>query len=221
MFSGSKFAAFLFDMDGTVLNSIAAAERVWTKWAERHGLDVATFLPTIHGKRAIETIGGLMLPGVDAVAEADALLKAEADDLEGIIPIPGAVAFLEPLPPERWTIVTSAPRELALLRIEAAGIPVPAMMVTAEDVTRGKPAPDCFLLAAKRLGVEARDCLVFEDAPAGIAAGEASGASVMVISATHVHPLVTPHPTIRSYDEIGIATDDNGFIVLAPTQAAA
>ncbi|RWH74691.1 HAD-IA family hydrolase [Mesorhizobium sp.] len=221
MFSGSKFAAFLFDMDGTVLNSIAAAERVWTKWAQRHGLDVATFLPTIHGKRAIETIGGLMLPGVDAVAEADALLKAEADDLEGIIPIPGAVAFLESLPPERWTIVTSAPRELALLRIEAAGIPVSAMMVTAEDVTRGKPAPDCFLLAAKRLGVEARDCLVFEDAPAGIAAGEASGASVMVISATHVHPLVTPHPTIRSYDEIGIATDDNGFIVLAPTQAAA
>ncbi|TGV63743.1 HAD family hydrolase, partial [Mesorhizobium sp. M00.F.Ca.ET.149.01.1.1] len=185
----SKFAAFLFDMDGTVLNSIAAAERVWTKWAERHGLDVASFLPTIHGKRAIETIAGLRLAGVDAVAEADALLKAEADDLEGIVPIPGAVAFLKSLPPERWAIVTSAPRELALLRIAAAGIPVPAKMVTAEDVTHGKPAPDCFLLAAKRLGVEARDCLVFEDAPAGIAAGEASGASVMVISATHVHPL--------------------------------
>lgn len=221
MFAGSKFAAFLFDMDGTVINSIAAAERVWTKWAERHGLDVATFLPTIHGKRAIETIGGLMLPGVDVVAEADALLKAEADDLEGIVPIPGAVAFLESLPPERWAIVTSAPRELALLRIQAAGIPVPTMMVTAEDVTHGKPAPDCFLLAAQRLGVEARDCLVFEDAPAGIAAGEASGASVMVISATHVHPMVTPHPTIRSYDEIGIATDESGFIVLSPTQAAA
>ncbi|RWF01946.1 MAG: HAD family hydrolase, partial [Mesorhizobium sp.] len=117
MFAGSKFAAFLFDMDGTVLNSIAAAERVWTKWAERHGLDIATFLPTIHGKRAIETIGGLMLPGVDVVAEADALLKAEADDLEGIVPIPGAVSFLESLPPERWAIATSAPRELALLRM--------------------------------------------------------------------------------------------------------
>ncbi|MGX5801468.1 HAD-IA family hydrolase [Bradyrhizobium sp. Arg314] len=221
MFAGSKFAAFLFDMDGTVLNSIAAAERVWTKWAERRGLDVATFLPTIHGKRAIETIGGLMLPGVDAVAEADALLKAEADDLEGIVPIPGAVAFLKSLPPERWAIVTSAPRELALLRIKAAGIPVPAMMVTAEDVTHGKPAPDCFLLAAKRLGVDARDCLVFEDAPAGIAAGEASGASVMVISATHVHPLKTRHDSIASYDEIGIAVDDNGSIVLSLTQAAA
>jgi sugar-phosphatase len=221
MFSGRKFAAFLFDMDGTVLNSIAAAERVWTKWAERHGLDVASFLPTIHGKRAIETIGGLRLPGVDVVAEADALLKAEADDLEGIVPILGAVAFLKSLPPERWAIVTSAPRELALLRIHAAGIPVPATMVTAEDVAHGKPAPDCFLLAAKRLGVEARDCLVFEDAPAGIAAGEASGASVLVIAATHVHPLVTPHPTIRSYDEIGITVDDKGWIALAPERAVA
>ncbi|SFO43921.1 sugar-phosphatase [Mesorhizobium sp. NFR06] len=221
MFAGSRFAAFLFDMDGTVLNSIAAAERVWTTWATRQGLDVTAFLPTIHGKRAIETIAALKLPGIDPVVEADLLLKAEAEDLEGIGPIPGAVAFLQSLPPQRWAIVTSAPRELALLRIKAAGIPVPAMMVTAEDVTRGKPAPDCFLLAAKRLGVEARDCLVFEDAPAGIAAGEASGASVMVISATHIHPLVTPHPTIRSYDEVAIATDDTGFIALSPTRAAA
>ncbi|MEZ2333447.1 HAD-IA family hydrolase [Mesorhizobium sp. RCC_202] len=221
MFAGRKFAAFLFDMDGTVLNSIAAAERVWAKWAERHGLDVASFLPTIHGKRAIETIGGLGLPGVDAVAEATALLKAEAEDLEGVVPIPGAVAFLNALPPQRWAIVTSAPRELALLRMHAAGIPVPAMMVTGEEVTHGKPAPDCFLMAAKRLGVAARDCLVFEDAPAGIAAGEASGASVMVIAATHVHPLVTPHPAIRSYDEVAIAVDDAGSIQLSAARAAA
>ncbi|TGQ50369.1 HAD family hydrolase [Mesorhizobium sp. M1C.F.Ca.ET.193.01.1.1] len=221
MFLGRKFAAFLFDMDGTVLNSIAAAERVWTTWANRHGLDVASFLPTIHGKRAIETIAALNLPGLDAVVEADALLKAEAADLDGIVPIPGAVAFLKSLPPHRWAIVTSAPRELALLRIAAAGIPVPAMMVSAEDVTRGKPAPDCFLLAAKRLGVEARDCLVFEDAPAGIAAGEASGASVMVISATHVHPVVTPHASIATYDALGVATDDNGWMVIEPQRDAA
>ncbi|CDX25499.1 HAD-superfamily hydrolase [Mesorhizobium sp. ORS 3324] len=221
MFAGRKFAAFLFDMDGTVLNSIAAAERVWTKWANRHGLDVASFLPTIHGRRARETIAALKLPGVDPIAEADALLRAEADDLEGILPIPGAVAFLESLPPGRWAIVTSAPRELALLRLQAAGIPVPAMMVSAEDVTRGKPAPDCFLLAANRLGVEARDCLVFEDAPAGIAAGEAAGASVMVISATHAHPMQTSHASIASYDVLGIATDDNGWIVIEPQRNAA
>ncbi|PBB92304.1 glycerol-3-phosphatase [Mesorhizobium sp. WSM3864] len=221
MFPGRKFAAFLFDMDGTVLNSIAAAERVWTKWARGHGLDVASFLPTIHGKRAIETIAALKLPGVDPVVEADALLEAEAADLEGIVPIPGAVAFLKSLPPERWAVVTSAPRELALLRMAAAGIPVPAIMVSAEDVTRGKPAPDCFLLAAKRLGVEARDCLVFEDAPAGIAAGEASGASVMVISATHVHPVVTQHASIATYDALGVATDDNGWMIIEPQRDAA
>ncbi|BCG92246.1 HAD-IA family hydrolase [Mesorhizobium sp. 131-2-1] len=221
MFAGRKFAAFLFDMDGTVINSIAAAERVWTDWAQRQGLDVATFLPTIHGKRAIETIGELMLPGVDPVLEADALLKAEADDLEGIVPIAGAVAFLKSLPPERWAIATSAPRELALLRMKAAGIPVPAVIVAAEDVTRGKPAPDCFQLAARRLGFEAHDCLIFEDAPAGIAAAEAAGASLMVISATHTHPIATPHVSIASYDALGIAVDDTGWIFLEPQRDAA
>ncbi|AZO50137.1 MAG: HAD family hydrolase [Mesorhizobium sp.] len=221
MFAGRKFAAFLFDMDGTVINSIAAAERVWTDWAQRQGLDVATFLPTIHGKRAVETIAALMLPGVDPVLEADALLKAEAGDLEGIVPIAGAVAFLKSLPPERWAIATSAPHELALLRMKAAGIPVPAVIVAAEDVTRGKPAPDCFQLAARRLGVDARDCLVFEDAPAGIAAAEASGASLMVISATHTHPIATLHASIASYDELGIAFDDHGWIVIEPQRDAA
>ena len=221
MFAGRKFAAFLFDMDGTVINSIAAAERVWTDWAQRQGLDVATFLPTIHGKRAIETIGALMLPGVDPVLEADALLKAEADDLEGIVPIAGAVAFLKSLPPERWAIATSAPRELALLRMKAAGIPVPAVIVAAEDVARGKPAPDCFQLAARRLGFEAQDCLIFEDAPAGIAAAEAAGASLMVISATHTHPIATPHASIASYDALGIAVDHCGWILLEPQRDAA
>ncbi|RUY23463.1 HAD family hydrolase, partial [Mesorhizobium sp. M7A.F.Ca.US.001.04.2.1] len=139
MYSSRKFAAFLFDMDGTLINSIASAERVWSDWARRQGLDVAAFLPTIHGVRAIETITGLALPGVDPAHEADLLLKAEAADLEGIIQIAGAVAFLDSLPPERWAIVTSAPRELALLRMKAAGIPVPAVIVAAEDVSRGKP----------------------------------------------------------------------------------
>ncbi|TGT15861.1 HAD family hydrolase, partial [Mesorhizobium sp. M3A.F.Ca.ET.174.01.1.1] len=106
-----------------------------------------------------------------------------------------------------WAIVTSAPRELALLRIAAAGIPVPAKMVTAEDVTHGKPAPDCFQLGARRLGFDARDCLVFEDAPAGIAAAEAAGASVMVINATHQHALQTPHAAISAYDMVGLTVD--------------
>ncbi|MER8412818.1 HAD-IA family hydrolase [Mesorhizobium sp. M1342] len=221
MYSGRKFAAFLFDMDGTLINSIASAERVWSDWARRQGLDVAAFLPTIHGVRAIETITGLALPGVDPAYEADLLLKAEAADLDGILQIAGAVAFLDSLPPERWAIVTSAPRELALLRMKAAGIPVPGVIVAAEDVSRGKPAPDCFRLGAERLGFDARDCLVFEDAPAGIAAAEAAGAAVMVISATHKHPLPTQHTAIAGYDMVGITVDERGWIALEPQRNAA
>ncbi|WP_136622232.1 MULTISPECIES: HAD-IA family hydrolase [Mesorhizobium] len=221
MYSGRKFAAFLFDMDGTLINSIASAERVWSDWARRQGLDVAAFLPTIHGVRAIETITGLALPGVDPAHEADLLLKAEAADLDGILQIAGAAAFLNSLPTERWAIVTSAPRELALLRMQAAGIPVPAVLVAAEDVSRGKPAPDCFRLGAERLGFDARDCLVFEDAPAGITAAEAAGAAVMVINATHKHPLPTQHATIAGYDTVGITIDERGWIALEPQRSAA
>ena len=175
MFEDKKFAALLFDMDGTVVNRFRGRKGLG-RLGKRQGLDVEAFLTTIHGMRAIETIAGSALPGVDPMREADAILQAEVADIDGILPIAGAAAVLASLPPERWAIVTSAPRELALMRIAAAGIPLPATIVAAEDVSRGKPAPDCFRLAAERLGVDARDCLVFEDAPAGIAAAEAAGA---------------------------------------------
>ncbi len=193
------YAAFLFDMDGTILTSIASAERSWTAWAIAHGLDVATFLPTIHGVQSVETIRRLNLPGVDPVAEAAAITAAEMLDVGDVTPIPGADVFLASLPAARWAIVTSAPRELAKVRLAAAGIPLPPLLISAEDATNGKPAPDCFLLAAERLGVAPADCLVFEDAPAGIAAAEAAGCDVMVVTATHGHPLDTAHPTIAGY----------------------
>ena len=196
---GRSFAALLFDLDGTIVNSIAAAERAWATWAERHGLDVAAFLPTIHGVRGIETITKLALPGLDPAAEAEAVLQAEIEDVAGVEPIEGAAAFLASLPADRWAIVTSSPRRLALRRLAAAGLPMPAVLVTAEDVARGKPAPDCFLLAAERLGQRIEDCLVFEDAPAGIKAAEAAGAAVVMVTATHGHALETGHPTIDGY----------------------
>ncbi|MFO1049927.1 MAG: HAD-IA family hydrolase [Geminicoccaceae bacterium] len=196
---GRSFAALLFDMDGTIVNSIAAAERVWIAWAERHGLDLDAFMPTIHGVRGIETITRLALPGIDPAAEAEAILEAEMADVDGVEPIYGAARFLASLPPDRWAIVTSSPRRLALRRLAAAGLTVPAVLVTAEDVERGKPAPDCFLLAAERLGQNIEDCLVFEDAPAGIAAAEAAGAAVAVVTVTHKHALETGHPTIAGY----------------------
>ncbi|MBH3404056.1 HAD family hydrolase [Pseudomonas glycinae] len=210
------FGAFLFDMDGTVLNSIAAAERIWSAWAVRHGVNVETFLPTIHGVRAIDTITRLNLPGVDAEAQAAFITEAEIEDVEGIVEIPGAAAFLKSLPADRWAMVTSAPRDLALRRMAAAGIPEPAVMVTAEDVTAGKPDPAGYRLAARRLGLEPADCLIFEDATVGIQAAEAAGAPLMIITTTHQHPLETAHATIASYRDIALSVDSDGQLRLQP-----
>lgn len=208
------FGAFLFDMDGTVLNSIAAAERIWSAWAVRHGVDVEAFLPTIHGVRAIDTINRLNLPGVDAEAQAAFITEAEIEDVEGIVEIPGAAAFLNGLPGDRWAMVTSAPRDLALRRMAAAGIPEPAVMITAEDVQAGKPDPAGYLLAARRLGLEPRDCLIFEDAAVGIQAAEAAGAALVIITTTHQHPLHTAHATLASYDAVQVNVDSAGKLRL-------
>ncbi|WP_235364766.1 HAD-IA family hydrolase [Sphingomonas sp. ERG5] len=212
MIPDRAFTACLFDMDGTILSSLAAAERVWSSWAIRHGIDVAEFLPTIHGVRAIETIRRQAIPGMDPEAEAEAITLAEMDDLDGIAAIAGVAAFLGSI--GRWAIVTSAPRQLALRRIAAAGLPVPPVLVTANDVANGKPAPDCFLLAANKLGVDARDCLVFEDAPAGIAAAEAAGATVVVVTATHDHAVETSHHSIADYTQlVARAASDGRFTI--------
>ena len=201
-------------MDGTIINSIAAAERVWSAWATRHGLDVATFLPTIHGAHAIDSIAKLALPGVDAELEAAGITKAETADVEGIIAISGAKSFLRSLPSDKWAIVTSAPKALAIERLKAAGIPLPDNIVTADDVAAGKPHPDCYLLAASKLGVDVTACLIFEDAHVGILAGEAAGAKLMVVTTTHLHSMPTPHPTINSYETILATVGEDGLIQL-------
>lgn len=204
------YAAFLFDMDGTILTSIKAAERVWGQWAKGHGLDVEAFLPTIHGKRTEETIRGLELQGVDPVAEAAFITRAEIEDVAGIEAIEGAAAFLDSLPRERWAIVTSAPRLLAEARIAAAGLPTPSVLVAAEDVERGKPAPDPFLLGARKLGVAPADCLVFEDTLAGLKSAEAAGMDSIVVTVTHAHPLDTGVAAVRDYADLRVVKTPDG-----------
>ena len=209
-FEGRSFAAILFDMDGTLLSSIEAAERVWTRWAAQFGIDARTFLHGIHGQRAVDSVRQLNIPGVDPVAEAHAITLAEIEDVEGVHAIPGAREFVSKLPEDRWAIVTSAPRALAVRRLAAAGLKPPSVFITAEDIPRGKPDPACYQLAARQLGWTADDCVVFEDAAAGIRAGEAAGAPVVVITATHQHPMDTRHPTYVDYNALDATIRPDG-----------
>lgn len=215
-----SYAAFLFDMDGTLISSVAAAERVWTKWALEKGIDPASFLDTIHGVRAVDTIRRLGIPGLDAEAEAQRLEQDEIEDVDGVKPILGTVEFLASLPPDRWAVVTSATLELAEARLGAAGIRLPEVFITAEDVTEGKPDPQGYRLAARRLGFDAADCLVFEDAPAGIRAGERAGADVLVVTATHHAPHGTAHASIADYRDLSIRPDEAGCMALVFAAAA-
>lgn len=204
--------AVLLDMDGTILNSIRSAEKIWGAWAVRHGIEVEGFLKSIHGMQSVETIRRLALPGIDPVAEAAKITQAEIEDVEGVEAIAGCAAFLAALPRTKWAVVTSAPRALAERRIAAAGLPVPPLLITAEDVPNGKPAPDCFVMAAEQLGTSAARCLVFEDSPAGVLAAERAGALVLLITATHAHVVDTPHAAIRDYDAVTLEAAKDGAL---------
>jgi mannitol-1-/sugar-/sorbitol-6-phosphatase len=208
------FAGFLFDMDGTIINSFAATQRAWGAWAHANDIDPETFIHTMHGVRGVDVIGGMGLPHLNPAEESAKVLAAEMADVEGIVPISGAIEFLATLPPHAWAVVTSAPRDLAHRRLQAAGITPPKTMVTAEDVEIGKPDPACFRLGAKRLGVNPEDCLVFEDAHAGVTAGELAGASIMVVTATHDLMLHSHHTKMTTYETLSIAKDDSGWISL-------
>jgi sugar-phosphatase len=176
--------ALLFDLDGVLIDSSQCITRHWQAWAERHGLDIEAIMQVAHGLRAGDTMRQVA-PHLDVEAEEREYLAVEENDHAGVVAIAGAGELLSGLPDGRWAIVTSAPRSLASRRLGYVGLPVPGLMVTAEDVRAGKPSPEPYLAGAARLGVAAGDCVVIEDAPAGIQAGKRAGMRVVGVAATH------------------------------------
>ncbi|NID16949.1 HAD-IA family hydrolase [Luteibacter yeojuensis] len=177
--------ALLFDMDGTLVDSRVVVERIWKRWCEENDIDWHYVLPRLHGVRMLDSVRMFAKPGMDVDAVYERLYREELEDLDGIVPIPGARQLLAALPPDTWTIVTSADTPLAEARLGAAGIVPPPRMVTGEMVTSGKPDPEGYLLGAGRMRAAPIDCLVFEDAKAGIDAGLAAGARVIAIAGDH------------------------------------
>src|SRR5467141_5202039 len=181
--TGIRCRAVLFDLDGVLVDSTPAVARVWAGWAHEHGFDPGEVVKKAHGRPSITTIREL-LPDADHAAEDREVERREIADIDGVIPLPGAMELLQALPPERWAIVTSCTRPLAGVRIAAAGLPKPRYLVTSTDVEHGKPDPEPYLKGARLLGVPASECIVIEDAPAGIRAGKAAGARVLALRTT-------------------------------------
>jgi sugar-phosphatase len=174
----------LFDMDGILISSLGSVERSWTKWANLRGVDPAYVLSMIHGRRAIESVA-MLRPDLDSGEELKLIEDIELGDGEGIMVLPGVKELLAALPPERWTVVTSATERLARMRLAASGFTVPERMVTAETVNEGKPHPAPYLAGAGLLGLAPEDCVVFEDSASGVAAGCAAGCIVVGTTFSH------------------------------------
>src|SRR6267154_3527317 len=173
----------LFDLDGVLVDSTPAVARVWAGWAHEHGFNPDEVVKKAHGRPSITTIREL-LPHADHAVEDREVERREIADVEGVVPLPGAMELLKALPLERWAIVTSCTGALANVRIAAAGLPRPRHLVTSTDVKHGKPNPEPYIKGAQMLGVPASECIVIEDAPAGIRAGKAAGACVLALRTT-------------------------------------
>lgn len=177
-------SALLFDLDGVLVDSRAVVERVCRLWAARLGIDADALLRVAHGRRTRDTVR-IVAPHADPESEAAWIDNEELLDTEGLIEVPGVGRFVRSLPAGSWAVVTSCGPDLARLRLTSVGLPIPDVLISSDDVSNGKPAPDGYRLGARRLGVDPAACVVFEDAPPGIAAGLAAGARVIALRTTH------------------------------------
>jgi mannitol-1-/sugar-/sorbitol-6-phosphatase len=207
-------SAVLFDLDGVLVESREATERVWLDWASRNGIDAATLRSAMHGVRSADVVRALR-PDLDPGAESELVERAQAEDVAGLRAIPGAVAALRALKGDRVAVVTSGTRPLALARLAAVGIEPPAVMVFAGDVKRGKPHPEGYLTAARRLGADPAEALVVEDAPPGIEAGRAAGMATVGVASTHARE------ELAAADEIVASLEELPGLLAARFDAAA
>jgi sugar-phosphatase len=176
--------AVLFDLDGVLVDSTGFVEEQWRRWALGKGLSPEPFLRVCHGRRALETIQ-LAAPHLDAEAEVAAFVPEDGPEAGTLGPVAGAARLLQRLPVGSWAVATSGPRDSAIARLRSAGLPIPSVLICAEDVIRGKPSPDVYLMAAAALTASPSECLVLEDAPAGIQAARAAGMRVIALTTTH------------------------------------
>ncbi|MFE5535387.1 HAD-IA family hydrolase [Streptomyces sp. NPDC056492] len=205
--------ALLFDNDGTLVSSMESVERCWSRWAREYGITGEAFSRVeLHGRPAAEIIAELLPAPVRAQALAR-IQSLEAEDVaDGVVLLPGAEELLSALPAGRWAVVTSATRPLAGARLREAGIDF-AELVAADDVTRGKPDPEPFLLAAARLGVDPARCVVFEDAPAGLAAGRAAGMRTVALTTTHTAAELDADVVVRDLSVVSVQVSGGGLVV--------
>ena len=177
-------SAILFDLDGVLVDSTRSVSRQYRLWAQKANLDPRIVENIPHGVRAIDVVRQLA-PHLDAEAEVERLENMEAEDQEGVVVMPGATELLASIPGNRWCVVTSGTRYLATCRLKHANLPIPRVMVSADDVSNGKPDPEPYLTGARLLGMNSTDCLVIEDAPAGIQAAHAGKMKVIAITSTY------------------------------------
>jgi mannitol-1-/sugar-/sorbitol-6-phosphatase len=203
-------SAILFDLDGVLVDSTEAVEREWREWAQRKGVDADALLAISHGRRTAEVIG-IVAPHLDAVAEAREMEQREAHDLGGVTAVPGAAKLIEAIPDGRWGVVTSGPRYLQSGRLKSCGLPVPKVFITADDVVHGKPHPEPYLRGAAALGFLPGECLVIEDAPAGIAAARAAGMKVIGLASTfEAEMLHEANAVVQNLPAIRVSANDDG-----------
>ena len=202
--------AILFDLDGVLVDSTGSVTRQWRRWAEEQNLDPQKVVEIAHGVRTIEIVRKLA-PHLEAEAEVVRLEKREADDHEGVAVMPGAAELLNAIPQGRWCVVTSGTRYLATSRLKLANLPTPKVLVSADDVSKGKPDPEPYLMGAKLLGMIPAECLVIEDAPAGIRAAHAGGMKAIGITSTYpASALQEADAVVQKLTQIKVSSVDGG-----------